>query len=102
MWKARQNRCRIHPSQSGGDLLDVLIRDVADVVPDLMHDTLPDLRLWERGGNAPGEARQVVHAGDQDVTDAPVLHLREDAKPELGRFAFPDPDADDLFYPFQI
>jgi hypothetical protein len=67
------------------------------------------LRIWcldlgprVAGGNRLGEAGQVVHAGDKDVLDTPVLQVIPDAQPELGRLVLPYPHAKHILVAVEV
>lgn len=55
-----------------------------------MDDTLLDFGLGITSRDRLGEAGQVIHTGDQDVWNAAVLQLVQDAQPELRRFVLAD------------
>ena len=61
-----------------------------------MDDTCLDHGVREGGGDGLGEALQPVHDGDQDVLNAPVLHLVHHREPEFGAFILGDPEAQNL------
>lgn len=48
-----------------------------------MHDTQLYVRIGEHAPDGIGEARQTVHAGNQDVSHATVLKVGQDTEPEV-------------------
>ena len=67
-----------------------------------MHQTELHLRLWIDGFNGFGEALQAIHAGDENIFDAPGHQLRDDRKPKLRARVFRGPQAEHFFGSCQI
>ena len=62
-----------------------------------MDDTPLDSRHRIRGGNRLPESGQAVHAEHVNVVDSPAFQVVEHTAPELRRFVFSNPDAQDVF-----
>ena len=67
-----------------------------------MNEAELDLRLWIDRLDSFGEALESIHAGDEDVFDAPVLQLRDDREPELRALVLRSSHAEDFFDPLHI
>ena len=61
-----------------------------------MHDAGLDHGVREGGGDGFGKALEAVHDGDQNILNAPVLHLVHHREPEFGPFVLGDPEAQNL------
>lgn len=67
-----------------------------------MYDALLNFRFRVAGAYGLGGPGQVVHADDQDVGNTAVSKFIQDTEPELSRFVFADPHAEDIFAAVQI
>jgi len=61
-----------------------------------MNDACLDHGVREGGGDGLREPLQPVHDGDQNILDAPVLHLVHHREPEFGAFILGDPKTENL------
>ena len=67
-----------------------------------MYHALLDFRVGITGFDGLGESRQVVHAADEDVLNAPVFQFIEHGQPEFRRLMFADPHPQDILAAVKI
>ena len=61
-----------------------------------MDDAGLDCRLGKDCGDRLGKALQPIDDSEENVLNAPVLHLVHDLEPELGAFVLLQPEAENL------
>ncbi|MNT02473.1 hypothetical protein D3C72_1369730 [compost metagenome] len=95
-------RCFVNGLQIDGNFLEILVRNVAGGVSNLVNDTLLDLGFRITSGNRFGEAIQVIYADDEDILNAAVSQVIQYREPELGGFILTYPHAQHILVPVQI
>lgn len=82
----------IYCFQVGGKSLFILICDILQCVPDLMHNTTLVFCLGIGYSNRVLDSRQTVGTKDHDILDSPVFQFIQNTEPVFTAFVLTDLD----------